>query len=330
MSDRSKRVLVAEPEYYAPEALALLGKIGTVDWISNPTIKLQDICAPYQVIVVRLAHRITPEVLAQATTLEAIGTSTTGLDHIDTVGAAARAIPIISLRGETAFLERIHATPEHTIGILLALLRRLPSAVASVKRGEWAQSPYQGRELYERTVSLIGFGRVAKIVARVLNTFGAHVIAYDPHVSEAVLQKENVTPVSLDEALRTGDIVSLHPLLTPETEGMITREKLALMKQGAILVNTARGQLVDETALLDALEHGHLAGAAIDVLADESHPATMGDQPLIRYTRDHDNLLITPHIAGTTLESLQKTQIFIAQKLLTHFGLSLYGTSEKR
>ncbi len=312
----SYRILVAEPEYYSTEALKILGTMGEVQWVSDPATKLIDICEPFDVIVVRLAHRIPVEVIAKASRLKVIGTSTTGLDHIDTDEAAARQISIVSLKGEAEFLQRIHASSEHTIALLLALIRKLPTSFDAVKAGKWEQAPFQGIELYERTVGLIGFGRIGKVVTDILKGFGARVLAYDPQVSDDVIRERGAEPVTLDALLAQSSVVSLHAPLEKETERMIGREMFAKMQPGALFINTARGQLVDEEALLAALLSGQVGGAAIDVLANEGDRNQIVSDPLVTYAQAHDNLIITSHIAGTTKESCDKTQVFIAQKIV--------------
>jgi D-3-phosphoglycerate dehydrogenase len=225
---------------------------------------------------------------------------------------------VLSLRGRTQLLGHVRATAEHTIALMLALLRHLPEAAAHARSGRWRRDDFRGRELHGAAVGIVGLGRLGRIVSRTLLAFEARVFGYDPSVPEGA-EPEGVTLVSLPELLRRAEIVSLHASLTADSEGLLGAKEIESMHDGAFLVNTARGELVDEAALLAALESGRLAGAALDVLADEN-PAGMPDRPLVRYAATHSNLIITPHIGGCTHESMEKTEVFMAETLVAHLG----------
>ena len=264
--------------------------------------------AEADVLWVRLRHRIDEEVFAAAERLRFVVTPTTGLDHID-LDAPSRRAQILSLQGETEFLSDVRATAEHTVALMLALLRHLPAAARHVAEGGWDRDGFRGGELRGRTVGIVGYGRLGRIVAHYLRAFDAEVIATDPRA-----QAGDVELVALDELLRRADLVTLHAPLNDDTRGLIGRAELDSMRPGSLLVNTARGGLVDEGALLDALRSGHLAGAALDVLSGED-AAGMGDHPLVAHAREHDNLIVTPHIGGATRESMEKTEEFMAERL---------------
>ncbi len=308
------KVLIAEPGRYSSRALEIYATLGDVEWVKDEQASLQTLVAECDILVVRLAHRVTREVIAAAPKLKIIGTSTTGLDHIDLKAANERGIAVVSLKGETEFLKTIRASTEHTMAILLALLRKIPQAAKAAEAGDWQQNPFSGGELYEKTLGIIGFGRIGSILARMAKGFDANVISTDPTVSAEVMRAAGVEPVTLDELLSRSDIVSINVPLDDATKGMFGADAFARMKKGAFLVNTSRGQIVDEAALLAALESGQVAGAALDVLTNEGQ-MDMREHPVIRYAREHGNLLITPHIAGTTGESLERTQVFIAEKI---------------
>jgi D-3-phosphoglycerate dehydrogenase len=265
------------------------------------------------ILWVRLRHQIDAELLAAVPRLRLIATPTTGLNHIDLVEAERLGIRVLSLRGETEFLRDVRATAEHTLCLTFALLRHTMAAAAHVRQGGWDRDGFWGHELYGKTAGIIGYGRLGRIVARYLGAFGMRVLATDPYVDGGTVETD-VQLVPLEILLREADLVSLHVNLNAETHGFFTRSQFAAMKRGAWFVNTARGELVDESALLEALRSGHVSGAALDVLSGECS-AGMGSHPLVQYAREHDNLLITPHLGGCTHESMAKTELFLARKI---------------
>ncbi|MGQ0528086.1 MAG: NAD(P)-dependent oxidoreductase [Alphaproteobacteria bacterium] len=308
------KILNAEPGDYSAEAESLLSGFAAVHNGPLSRGKLKAAISGYDVLITRLAHRIDEEILKDAANLKAIVTATTGLNHIDLSAAQKRNIEILSLKGEHEFMDTIHATAEHTIGLMLALLRHIPAAACDVHEGHWNRDAFKGRELRGRTLGIIGFGRLGRIVAGYANAFGMNVLAFDKNPSQ---KAEGVRFTDLDTLLAESDIASLHASFSPENAGMIGESAFAAMKKGALFINTARGELVDETALLQALEKSHLAGAALDVLKNEheGHKNWLKKDPLWKYARKNSNLLITPHIGGATYDSMKKTEIFMARKL---------------
>jgi len=264
-------------------------------------------------------------VIDACTNLKVIVTTTTGLDHTDVNYAEQRGIKVLSLRGETEFLRTIPATAEHTWALLLALVRHIPQAHASVIAGEWDRNAFRGHDLGGKRLGIVGLGRIGEKVARYGLAFEMRVGAYDPYRSDWV---EGVTRcVTLPELLRQSNVLSLHVPLNPETERMIGREELAHLPNGAWLVNTSRGEVLDEVALVEALQDGQLGGAALDVIAAERDQQRRG--PLLDYARQHNNLLITPHLGGATVESMARTEVFMAhklQKFLKGLNLDMTGT----
>jgi len=250
--------------------------------------------------------------------LEFVATITTGLDHIDTSYCAENGIQIVSLKGEVEFLSEIHATPEHTWGLLLSLIRKLPNAYNSVKDEVWDRNLFYGEELYQKTLGIIGFGRVGKILSQYAFAFGMKVIIYD---SEIIKENEfKVQQVSLDQVLSKSNVISLNLPLDGSTKGYINEKHFLKMEQSPWFINTARGGIVDEDALLKALNMGHIRGAALDVLSNEvSFVEKKAENPLIQYMNSNENLIITPHISGTTDESMRKTALFIENKILNNF-----------
>lgn len=313
MSPNSVRVLIAESGGFSAKAAELLGRVGELVLADLDRRGLVGAVGEADVLWVRLRNRIDAEIMTAAHRLKVIVTPTTGLNHIDLEEAERRGIRILSLRGETDFLRHIRATAEHTLALMLALLRHVPGAAAHVRGGGWNRDLFKGRELYGKTVGIVGYGRLGQIVAQYLKAFDTHILAVDPHIDTSAVEP-GVRLVALPRLLREADLVTLHADLSEKTQGLFGRGEFGLMKQGAWFINTSRGELVDEAALLDALECGHLAGAAVDVLCHE-HSDGMEAHPLVAYARLHDNLMITPHIGGCTTESIEKTELFLAQKL---------------
>jgi D-3-phosphoglycerate dehydrogenase len=304
---------VSEAQGFSELAADVLRGVGEVVLGDLDRCALVQAVGGADVLWVRLRHRIDAEVMAAAKRLQIIATPTTGLNHIDLEEAARRGVRIVSLRGEADFLRDIRATAEHTLALILALLRRIPAAAAHVREGGWDRDMFQGRELYGRTMGLVGYGRLGRLVARSLKALDTRVLAADPHIDPGAAEA-GVRMVSLDQLLAEADLVSLHVNLDDKTRGFFGREQFAAMKPGAWFINTSRGELIDEASLLQALESGRLAGAAVDVLCDERTDG-MGAHPLVAYARGHDRLLITPHIGGCTLESMAKTELFLAEKV---------------
>jgi len=306
------RILIAEPEDFSPRAVKLLEAIGEVQLRRCGRADLAAAFREYDVVWFRLAHRIDAELLGARPRCRVLATPVTGLDHIDLEACARHGIQVVSLRGEVEFLKHIRATAELTVALALALLRRLPAAAAAVLEGEWNRDRFRGRELYEKTVGIIGMGRLGTIVAGYFRAFGMQVLGYDPRTDFPHEAAQRVD--SLDDLLSRADLVSVHVSYNRSTRHLLSGPQLARMKPGAWLVNTSRGGIVDEQALIAALDSGWLAGAALDVLDGE--PEIDPDHPLIVYARQHDNLLIVPHIGGNTRESFEKTETFLASRVV--------------
>jgi D-3-phosphoglycerate dehydrogenase len=267
------------------------------------------------VLWVRLRHQIDSEVFDHAPRLKLLVTPTTGLNHIDLAAAERCGVRVLSLRGENEFLRDVRATAEHTIALIFALLRHVPESRDHVRNGGWHRDLFRGRELYEKTVGVVGYGRLGKIVTRYFRAFDARVLVTDPSENS---EEPDVVDVPLHRLLEESDVVTLHVNLCDKTRQFFGQGAFAAMKAGAWFVNTSRGELVDENALLDALRSGKLAGAALDVLSEERSTG-MGNHPLVAYAREHNNLLITPHVGGCTKESMEKSELFLAHRLLGVF-----------
>ncbi len=236
-------------------------------------------------LLVRNQTRVTADVIAAGPRLIVIGRAGAGLDNIDTNAATEAGVVVTFTPSENAI-----SVAELTIGFMLSLSRELPAADVSTKAGGWERKRFTGVELYGKTLGLVGYGRIARLVAERAQAFGMTIVAFDPYLDEADAQL-----LPLDEVLVHSDYVSCHMPATAETRGMLSRERLTKMKPSAFFINAARGEVVDESALIEALQDKRIAGAALDVRADEP-PATGG-------LNDMPNVILTPHVGAFTHEA---------------------------
>lgn len=250
-------------------------------------------------LLVRSGTRVTGDVIRRAPQLKVIARAGTGVDTIDVSAATHAGIAVLNAPGANTV-----STAEHTIALLLSLVRCIPDAVASMRRGEWNRKRFEGSELRGKTIGIVGLGRIGNHVAHIARAFSMRVLAHDPYVPRDGTQRAEL--VSLEDLLGQADVVTLHMALTERTRHFLDAEHLALMKPGAVLVNAARGELVDEAALLEALERGQLGGVALDVFATEPLPA---DHPF----RSHERVLVTPHLAASTAEAQERVAAEICQ-----------------
>ena len=297
------RVLVSDP--LSEEGLRLLEAHAQVDVRTGLSPEeLARIIPPYDALIVRSGTRVTREVLAAAENLKVIARAGVGVDNIDIDAATEYGVMVVN-----APTGNIVAAAEHTIALLMALARRLPQAYVAMREGRWDRKAYMGVEVREKTLGLIGLGRVASEVARRARGLEMHVIAHDPYVSTEYAQKLGVALVPLEELLSRADVVSLHLPLTAETRHFMNAARFARMKPGSYLINTSRGGVVDEEALLRALDEGRLAGAALDVFSVEPLPE---DHPL----RRHPKVILTPHIGGSTVEAQARVARDAAEQVI--------------
>lgn len=316
-------ILIAEHDY-SPKAVALYKKMGRIYfWFEMTAAERRRRMAEARVLVVRLALTVDRALIGAMPNLNIIATSTTGLNHIDTEAAAQQGIAVISLRGHADFLQRIPSTAELTMGLMIALLRNIPWAFEDVKKGTWQGTRWSGTQLFGKTLGIVGFGRLGTLVAGYARAFGMRIFAADPHVSQETMRGFGVRKVSLEALLKSADIISLHALLTDATHDLIKRAHFALMKPNAYFINTARAELVERGALLEALEQERIAGAAVDVLYDErENGGHLKKDGLLAYAKTHQNLIIVPHIGGATREARWATQEFLAKQVVKKLEIS--------
>lgn len=297
------RVLVAEK--IAQSGIDLLARhfdvvVGT-DWDADT---LRERIGEFDGIVIRSGTRLDSDLIARATRLRVIGRAGIGVDNVDVEAATRRGIIVCN-----APQSNVIAAAEHTVALMLAVARRIPQAHASLVGGRWERSRFSGSELYEKTLGILGFGRIGRLVAARARAFGMRVVAYDPYVSNERFRELGAERAGRPEDVyRQADFVSLHLPRTPETEGMVGTEAFAQMRDGAYLVNCARGELVDLDALCAALDSGKLAGAALDVFPDE--PLT--EHRLFGY----ENVVVTPHLGASTAEAQDRAGVQTAEQVV--------------
>jgi D-3-phosphoglycerate dehydrogenase len=253
-------------------------------------------------VIVRSATKIDAEALAAAPSLKVVARAGIGLDNVDTKAATARGVMVVN-----APQSNIVTAAEHAVALLLALARHIPAADASLREGQWKRSKFTGVEVADKTVGVVGLGRIGVLFAQRLSAFGVTLIAFDPYVSAARAAQIGVRLVSLEDLLRMSDFISVHLPKTPETVGLIGVKELQLVKPSVRIVNAARGGIVDEKALYDALVEGRVAGAALDVYGTE--PCT--DSPLFTLP----TTVVTPHLGASTAEAQDKAGLAVARSV---------------
>ncbi|MEL6519662.1 MAG: phosphoglycerate dehydrogenase [Pseudomonadota bacterium] len=264
--------------------------------------KLLDVIGDYDGLAIRSATKVTEKVLAAATNLKVIGRAGIGVDNVDIPTASKKGVIVMN----TPFGNSI-TTAEHAIAMMMAVARQIPDANASTHAGKWEKSRFMGVELTAKTLGVIGCGNIGSIAAERALGLKMKVIAYDPFLSEERADKLGVRKVELDELLAKADFITLHVPLTEKTKNVLSREAIAKLKPGVRIVNCARGGLVDEEALAEALKDGRVAGAAFDVFAVE--PAT--DSPLFNL----DNVVVTPHLGAATTEAQENVALQVAEQM---------------
>ncbi|MGB6762720.1 phosphoglycerate dehydrogenase [Mycobacterium sp.] len=291
-------VLIADK--LAESTVAALGDDIEVRWVDGPDReKLLAAVPEADALLVRSATTVDAEVLGAAPKLKIVARAGVGLDNVDVDAATERGVLVVN-----APTSNIHSAAEHALALLLAAARQVTAADASLRAHTWKRSSFSGTEIFGKTVGVVGLGRIGQLVAQRLAAFGAHIVAYDPYVSAARAAQLGIELLSLDELLGRSDFISVHLPKTPETAGLIDKDALAKTKPGVIIVNAARGGLVDEAALAEAVTSGHVRAAGIDVFTTE--PCT--DSPLF----DLPQVVVTPHLGASTEEAQDRAGTDVA------------------
>ena len=303
------RILISDK--MSPEGLAnFTGREG-FEIIYDPDITMEQLAeriGEYDALVIRSRSRVTRETLANPGKLKIIGRAGAGVDNVDVEAATERGIIVMNTPGGNTM-----STAEHTISMMLSLARQIPRADKTMKEGQWAKSGIMGVEMFEKTLGILGLGKIGREVALRMNAFGMKVLIFDPFVTREAAEKMGIELADVDTICEQADVITVHCPLNNDTRGLINAERLAKMKPTTLIVNCARGGIIDEDALYEALKEKKIAGAAVDVFTQEPLP---GDHKL----RGLTNVVLTPHLAASTNEAQEKVARDIALQIFD--GLS--------
>jgi D-3-phosphoglycerate dehydrogenase len=304
----TRRVLVSDPlSARAVAALRAAPGLHVEERKGLGEADLIPLVADIDAWIVRGATQVTRKLIESAPRLRWVARAGAGLDNIDVAAAKERGIAVLNVPGANAV-----AVAELVFGLLLGLLRHIPEADASVRRGEWDKSRFMGRELRGKTLGIVGLGKIGRAVAQRALAFEMTCVGHDPLVPEADVRAMGIEPLALDDLVSRADVLTLHVPLSPETRGLIGADRIARLPRGAFLVNAARGGLVDEAALLGALESGAIAGAALDVFSAEPPKGS----PLV----GHPRVVATPHVGAATVEAQEAVGEEIVRLLLARMA----------
>lgn len=296
-----------ESKDFSQKAIKLLSALGSVELFRGQ--RINDFLLEKNILFIRVKYYIDKDFLSKCKNLKYLCTPTTGLNHIDIQACEDRGIQIISLKGEYEFLSQIRATPEHTFGLVLSLLRNYKNAFLSESNDIWDRERYKGNELYHNIIGIIGFGRVGRILAKYFNAFDAQVLFFDTDCS--IKETYNARRVKvLENMIVESNIVILSASYSEENYQFFSSYYIDLLKN-KYFINTARGELIDEEYLIQKIGENHFKGVALDVLQNEQ-----SNKNLIKFLQltKINNLIITPHIAGATFSSMNRTEEFIVEK----------------
>ncbi|MDP4161733.1 MAG: phosphoglycerate dehydrogenase [Bacillota bacterium] len=294
ISDHGLRSLMEHPHFSVDKRIGL------------PPRDIKEIIKNYDALIVRSQTQVTEEVLHNADRLKVIARAGVGIDNIDVNAATRKGIIVINAPGANTI-----AATEHTLAMMLSLVKHIPQAHRITSEGIWNRSAFKGIELYKKTLGIIGMGKIGTEVAKRAKSFGMTILGYDPYLTEERAKKIGVTNASLEQIARESDIITLHTPLTNETRSLIDDDYLSKTKSGVRIINCARGGILDENALIRALQSGHVAGAALDVFENE---------PVIKKELlEHPNIIVTPHLAASTVEAQEKVAEEVSAEIIEIF-----------
>jgi D-3-phosphoglycerate dehydrogenase len=302
MKKNNFEVLVITPVNHIRGVTEKLNSLGKVTYIDNPSLdEVVNLIPKYQAIFTNPNKSnvfIGKEIIDVGTKLKAICTASTGTNHIDKEYAKLNGIKILSLTEERDIINKISSTAEHAFALMLSSLRNIPESFNSVKSDHWDYEPFIGRQLDHLTIGVIGYGRLGGYFAKYAKVFGSNILVCDPYKS---IEDNKINQVSLEELLIKSDVITIHVHVTKETIGMINKNCLLKMKSNVLIINTSRGDIIDEQDLIEFLVNNKKAKYATDVLANEVIDKKI-DNPIINFAKKNNQVIITPHIAGMTVE----------------------------
>ncbi len=297
---------------YQPENLELINDAFNFLELPTPDSDTSELLAQVEILCAPLGYRVSREKIEQANKLKFVLSNTTGVAHIDVKAAEERGIEVCALHDEPEFLDQITPTAEHTIGLMLSAWRRIPSSNNFVLSGHWDRRPYGAPRMFSRMrLGIVGYGRLGRKVRTIAEAMGMSVDFFDPLVSGG--------QDSLLDLARKSDILSIHAVANKATKGLVSREVLSQLPPKSMVINTARGEILDLDALLDLMEIGHIYAAGLDVLDGEFNPGFEGElqnSRVINYAKKNDRLILTPHIGGSTYDAWFETERFVIEKVL--------------
>jgi D-3-phosphoglycerate dehydrogenase len=293
----------------------VLSSFAEVDYVEWDREQIIEHIGSYDIFIPSIGIVLDNEIYNTARRLKVIATPSTGTDHIDLTEAEKRGILVLSLKNDLTFLRGVTSTAEQALGLLLSVVRRIPSSFDSVKRGEWTRESIKGNMLSGKTLGIIGFGRLGEMMSEYGTALRMNILATDPN---KIIDRKYVSQVSLNELLEQSDIITLHLHLNEQTRHLIDSDQFKIIKDGAIIINTSRGAIINEEAMVEALESGKLGGAGLDVLATELE-GDIGNSAIVQYARQNNNVVISPHVGGATYEAQEMAYTQTASKVKDWF-----------
>jgi D-3-phosphoglycerate dehydrogenase len=309
------KILYLGPDFGYQAVVARFNSLAEIINVSSSDSTLQDALSDADALVdASMRIRITDEMVKKASRLKIISCATTGSDHIERMEIRKRNISVRTLKEDRELLLNLTSAAEHSWSLLMACSRKLPAAFDHVKFGMWDRENFSGIILKRKRIGIIGCGRIGTWIGRYANAFGMEVWGYDPYVDPL---PENFRRVSLMDLMSECDFITIHIHLTEETKGMISKSCFEVIKPGVVLVNTSRGALIDQDAMLEALKAGRLGAAGLDVIEGEPD---IDNNPLVEYARKHNNLIITPHCGGFSPDAVALVSIHATQKIFNELN----------
>ena len=311
------KILYLGPDFGYQAVVARFNSLAEIINVGSSDFALQDALSDADALVdASMRVRITDEMVKKASRLKIISCATTGSDHIDRTEIENRGIQLRTLKEDRNFLKNLTPAAEHSWSLLMACSRKLPAAFDHVKSGMWDRENFPGIMLKGKRIGIIGCGRIGSWMGRYAHAFGMEIWGYDPYVNHL---PENFIRSELKELMSNCDFITVHVHLTDETKRLVSREYFEVIKPGCIFINTSRGAVVDQVALLEFLKNGHLLAAGLDVLEGEPD---IDHNPLVEYARNHDNLIITPHCGGFSPDAVAMVSVHAARKAIKSLGLN--------
>ena len=311
MKKNKPNILITEPEYFTKSSLVLMGKAGIIHKKRINYSELKNTVHKYDALVVRIETKIDKNIIAKAKRLKCVVTATTGLDHIDISSLEKLGIPLFSLINSHTI-----PTTEHAITLLLAMARNITGAHQEMISGGWNRWKYIGTEVNGKTLGIFGIGKIGSELAQRAKAFGMKIMAYDPFLDEESIANRGAQKVSWNTLLKKSDFLSIHSFLTEKTRGCFGEKEFKKMKPSSILINVARGAIIQDKALINALSKNYIRGAALDVYSEEP---LHHNSPLRKFAATHNNLLFTPHLGGSTIEARDRASMEAAKYIVNFF-----------